>query len=250
LMKTKVLSKNHIQRHQVHQLQKQLFAEKLDLEKRLKDNENYGLSDSLGDYELSSYDNHPADTATELYEREKDIALNENTEKHLNEINIALANIESGQYGNCTHCGQPIPVERLFALPATIYCIEHTPERVVSQRRPIEEQILAPPFGRTSLDELSEQNQFDGEDAWQIVESWGNSDSPAMAEDREIHDYNDMYIEADENDGFVESYESFLATDLYGKHVSVVRNKAYREYIANREGEPLLEPELDEEVNR
>lgn len=34
--------------------------------------------DSVG--ELSSYDNHPADTGTELFEREKDIALNDHAE--------------------------------------------------------------------------------------------------------------------------------------------------------------------------
>jgi hypothetical protein len=58
-----------------------------------------------------------------------------------------------------------------------------------------------------------------------------------------VHSYNDMYIEADENDGYVEAFESFVATDIYGKQVSIVRNKAYRKYMANHEGEPLLEPE-------
>jgi hypothetical protein len=63
-----------------------------------------------------------------------------------------------------------------------------------------------------------------------------------MSEDREVHNYNDLFNDADETDGFVEAYESFIATDLYGKEISIVRNKAYREYMANQEGEPLLEP--------
>jgi hypothetical protein len=64
-----------------------------------------------------------------------------------------------------------------------------------------------------------------------------------MSEDREVHSYDDLYIEADENEGYVEAFESFIATDIYGKEVSIVRNKAYRQYMDNREGEPLLEPE-------
>lgn len=69
-----------------------------------------------------------------------------------------------------------------------------------------------------------------------------------MAEDREVTSYDDMYVEADENDGYVETFESFLATDMFGSHVSVVRNKAYKEYIQGGEGEALLEPEYLEDL--
>ncbi|MDI4707131.1 hypothetical protein MKZ48_21445, partial [Pseudoalteromonas shioyasakiensis] len=44
--------------------------------------------ESVGD--LSNYDNHPADQGTELFERGKDLALNEHTEKELQDINEAL----------------------------------------------------------------------------------------------------------------------------------------------------------------
>ena len=71
----------------------------------------------------------------------------------------------------CDTCGATISFERLQAIPTTLYCIEHVPDPHSSDRRPVEEEFLAPPFGRTSLDELPDQNQFDGEDAWQIVES-------------------------------------------------------------------------------
>ncbi len=82
---------------------------------------------------------------------------------------------------------------------------------------------------------------FDGEDAWQIVEKWGNSDSPAMSEDAESFDYNQMVIESDENEGFVEAFESFITTDLYGKEVSFVRNRAYHKYMKDHEGDHGLE---------
>ncbi|MNO07431.1 hypothetical protein D3C81_2296140 [compost metagenome] len=57
-----------------------------------------------------------------------------------------------------------------------------------------------------------------------------------------------MEIEADENIGYVEALESFLATDIYGRHVTVVRNKQYQEYMHNGEGEALLEePEAQDD---
>lgn len=238
---------SHLNRRQLRQLREILVQEKNDLQKHFDLNDHYGLSQSLRENtgELSTNDNHPADVATELYDRSKDIAINENAEYHLLDVNEALNSMDDGSYGTCSICGTNIPFERLMAIPTTHYCKKHAPDRHASERRPVEEQILAPPFGRTSLDELDEQNQFDGEDAWQIVESWGTSNTPAMAEDREVHSYNEMEIEHDENDGYVESFESFLATDMFGSEVSVVRNKAYREYMHSREGEGLLEPDED-----
>src|SRR5699024_11247916 len=55
--------------------------------------------DAVG--ELSSYDNHPEDMGTELYERGKDIALNEHTEQELEDINKALHAMEEGTYEMC-----------------------------------------------------------------------------------------------------------------------------------------------------
>lgn len=241
----------HLTPEQTEQLRTRLLQEKKDLEKQLEGNANFGLKGSLSDSitELSTYDNHPADIGTEVFERGKDLALGENAEHHLTDVSRALSDMDAGSYGLCKICGKPIPLDRLEALPTAEFCVEHAPNQFISERRPAEERFLQPPFGRTSLDEHHDQTQFDGEDAWQIVESWGTSNSPAMAEDPQIRDYNDMAIEADENDGYVEAFESFLATDLYGRTVSVVRNKMYREYMDKREGEPLLEPDLPDDTS-
>lgn len=238
----------------IAELRRRLEAEAGELEKRLKESGSRGPEEEArgNTGELSLYDNHPADIASETFEREKDIALLENDELRLRRIRAALRAMDGGTYGVCRTCGEPIPRERLEAVPEMLYCVRHSPQRSESERRPSEEESLAPPFGRTSLDGERSWTGFDGEDAWQIVESYGTSDSPALAEDPEA-DYENLAIEADEREGFVEPIESFLATDITGRQVTVVRGRSYDEYLEKGEGEPLLEPDpavdirLDEE---
>jgi len=238
---------NPINDERIARLRSKLEADRAQLVQRLGEGDHHGMTEALSDYsgELSAYDNHPADAGTETYERGKDIALLENDERRLRRIHEALQAMEDGTYGLCKTCGEAIPIERLEALPDTRYCVEHSPQQIESERRPVEEQFLNPPIGRTSMDEQSSYAGFDGEDAWQIVEGFGSSDSPAMAENPDA-DYERLTIENDEHEGFVESLESFLATDITGRHVSVVRNRFYREYMAKREGDALLEAEEDE----
>ena len=229
----------------MERLKRRLLQEKSELEARINDNDHFGLSSSFKEStgELSGIDNHPGDAGTETFERSKDYALLEKEELRLARVDAALGRMESGEYGHCVACGRFIPLERLEALPTAVYCIEHEPRQENIERRPAEELFLTPPFGRTSLDEKETQNGFDGEDAWQIVESWGTSTSPAYAEDNNVDDYKSIAIESDENDGFVEPLESFLATDITGNHVSIVRNHAYRHYMSAGEGDHLLEPD-------
>jgi len=77
------------------------------------------------DGELSSAagDQHLADHATEMLDREVDESLEENAELLVREIDDALARIESGTYGVCLTCGQPIPEERLAAVPYAVQCV-------------------------------------------------------------------------------------------------------------------------------
>jgi RNA polymerase-binding protein DksA len=78
--------------------------------------------------ELSSVDQHPADQATETFEREKDLSILESTDEQLRDIERALARIEDGSYGACEACGRPIGEERLRAKPAARLCIDHQRE--------------------------------------------------------------------------------------------------------------------------
>ncbi|MDF2788577.1 MAG: ral stress protein [Neobacillus sp.] len=73
---------------------------------------------SFEDYgELTSYDNHFADSATQLEEREKQRVLHETANNLLEEVNEALERIKTGTYGVCVDTGKSIPYERLKALP-------------------------------------------------------------------------------------------------------------------------------------
>lgn len=50
-------------------------------------------------------------------ERERDLALSAQARAAVELIDAALQRVEAGTYGICIHSGQPIPVERLEAIP-------------------------------------------------------------------------------------------------------------------------------------
>jgi len=131
--------------------------------------EHTGLREATA--ELSLIDNHPADLGSENYERAKDLSLHEKNRLILEEVEEALARLESGQYGNCKNCGKPIPEERLKAVPYTELCLACKKEAEAAEEnfsRPVEELNLLPPFSRTYMGG-SDYTGYDGEDAWQDV---------------------------------------------------------------------------------
>ena len=67
--------------------------------------------------------NHPADVGTEMFEREKDLSILEQVDARLDLVEHALYRLDEGTYGTCEICGQPIPPERLEALPAATLCV-------------------------------------------------------------------------------------------------------------------------------
>ena len=74
--------------------------------------------------ELSSADQHPADSATDTQNREQDESIVDSVRAQLRDVDAALERVAGGTYGRCTACGRPIGSERLEALPATAYCID------------------------------------------------------------------------------------------------------------------------------
>lgn len=175
------------------------------LQARLEQNGQFGLDDSMRDElgELSLVDNHPADTGDELFERGEDLALRDALKIRLQEIDRALAAVETGTYGVCQSCGRPIPEERLEAYPMAVRCVkcQQQSEALDPMRdRPVEEEVLWPSFGRTFRDDDPEEVvAFDGEDAWQDVARYNERSGC-------FHDYEQMEI--DDNEGIVDRMDA------------------------------------------
>ncbi len=74
--------------------------------------------------ELSGYDEHPADMASETFEREKDLAIGETIASLLTKAQNALAKIDKGTYGICDICTKPIKRARLEAMPLATLCVD------------------------------------------------------------------------------------------------------------------------------
>lgn len=84
--------------------------ESLDTENKAQD-DDYGVG------------NHSADDATEVFTRERNLALRDNADDLLARVDAALQRLDDGTYGICERCGKQINPERLEALPYAAYCI-------------------------------------------------------------------------------------------------------------------------------
>ncbi|HEX21300.1 MAG TPA: hypothetical protein ENH19_01440 [Actinobacteria bacterium] len=76
--------------------------------------------DSAGD---NNFEDQIGDSASITFERERDFSLQQNRKDILRQIEIAIDSIDSGTYGICSRCHEPINERRLKALPYVEYCI-------------------------------------------------------------------------------------------------------------------------------
>jgi DnaK suppressor protein len=90
-----------------------LLAERRErLERLLAD-----TSEREDDEELSHADQHPADDAQFLADEEVDEGLRERIQEELEAIERAERRLAEGTYGRSVESGDPIPDERLLAIP-------------------------------------------------------------------------------------------------------------------------------------
>ncbi|WP_409271010.1 TraR/DksA C4-type zinc finger protein [Neobacillus sp. SCS-31] len=222
---------------QLNSLKYLLKDEEKALEQQLEMKDGYGDRDkgeteTVG--ELSSYDNHPADLGTELFEREKNFALDGHADSQLGKVKEALAAIEDGSYGVCRECGKDIPYERLEAVPSTLYCVEHTPERTVANDRPVEEDILDPSLPN-SFRGRSEGGVIDTNDSFEEVARYGTSEGPSDLVG-DYDSYEELYRNGINEEAPPEDIEEFVSNDMEGGN---------RKYNSNNEKLKDLENLLD-----
>ncbi len=77
----------------------------------------------------------PLDMATTEHERSVELAIRSRESQEIKEIKEALGRIEKGQFGICSHCGQPIAQKRLLLAPMSRLCTTCKSEMEEAQRR-------------------------------------------------------------------------------------------------------------------
>lgn len=74
--------------------------------------------------ELSSLDQHPADSGTNLADADREEASLEVLLAQQERVRAALARLDAGSYGQCVDCGRELPDERLEARPEAERCVD------------------------------------------------------------------------------------------------------------------------------
>lgn len=118
-------------------MSRQLAQSTLDKFRAVLEEEQARLRGLLEEHELERESARLAETAAErspdptsaeggsmVFEYEKDLSVDANTEDLLRKAENALLRLEQGEYGVCESCGTAIPLARLEVLPYTTLCVE------------------------------------------------------------------------------------------------------------------------------
>lgn len=155
------------------------------------------LSKDQDSTELSSYANHPSDQGAEMFEMEKNLALEENEKVIMDKIDNSLEAMNDGTYGVCKICGKPISKERLETIPYADCCIDCQREFNSSyngEKRPVEENYIDYTFGYDRNEQSAEYG---------MRECYADVSMPNyMPMEDEYDNYSD-----EDNEGFVEPIE-------------------------------------------
>lgn len=228
---------------QLDHLKDILLTEQEQISDRIQEDKETVIEKSERDAsaELSAYDNHPGDLGTELFEKERDMALTNHAEGESEKINAALKAIEDGSYCTCKTCEENIPYARLEAVPTTLYCVEHTPKQQTVRDRPVEEEILIPSQG-DHFENRRADDINDKEDSFAEVARFGTSETPSDFT-KDTANYDELYETEDETDGFPEKYEGYLGNDIEGKN-----RKAYPTKHQEHEEEILEQENIESKL--
>jgi len=106
------------------EMHKRLISERERLQTEISGMRSGVDADSFEENETDAVDQHQADDASELFEREKNLTVLRTLEINLQQVDDALGKIQAGTYGVCERCGRSIGDKRLQALPEATHCIE------------------------------------------------------------------------------------------------------------------------------
>jgi DnaK suppressor protein len=111
-----------IEKGLLEELKQKLINEKNRLEGELS---RIGRKVANEEYETSFDDlgRDKEDNASEVDEYSDNVAVEDNLEKHLKDVDEALTRMEKGTYGICENCGKEIEIERLKAYPEAKTCL-------------------------------------------------------------------------------------------------------------------------------
>src|ERR1700733_9497995 len=102
-------------------LRDELAAEAAELRADIERAES-DIASRLGDAVGDAGDDQ-ADVGAKTFEREHELALTHNARELLAQNERALSRIETGTYGTCESCGEPIGKARLQAFPRATLCV-------------------------------------------------------------------------------------------------------------------------------
>ena len=118
-------------------MSRQLAQSTLDKFRAVLEEEQARLRALLEEHELERERARLAETAAErspdptsaeggsmVFEYEKELSVDANTEDLLRKAGNALERLDQGEYGICESCGVAIPIARLEVLPYTTLCVE------------------------------------------------------------------------------------------------------------------------------
>jgi len=74
--------------------------------------------------ELTTLDQHPADSGTNLADADREEASLEVLHAQLERVREALGRLDAGTYGRCVECGRELSDERLEARPEAERCVD------------------------------------------------------------------------------------------------------------------------------
>ncbi len=118
-----------MRKRELEKFKKQLLLERQGILKHLSELEGASVQ------ELSQGGGDSADIASVEINQASIQKLGNREKKLINKIDLALEKIESGDYGTCELCGEPISSGRLQARPVAQFCIDCKTDLEQNERR-------------------------------------------------------------------------------------------------------------------